>query len=511
MCGILFVHHHTNKVITKDIFFKALDSQKWRGPDSQNSYFSNDMKFLMGHNRLAIIDPSSKANQPMFSKDGRYAIIYNGEIYNHKEIRKNLDIKCATDSDTETILEGYSKIGDEIFNILDGMFALIIVDFKNGTWVAARDPFGIKPLFYATDAHGNFFLGSESSVLAKLIKSKPCFDAIAEWKIIRRPLPGKSFFELVNELLPGHLLKSDSSSEKYWTLIPSKESFSQSKFEEILIESVKMHELSDVKNVSLLSGGLDSAVIAKLSSVKKTYCVGLNGNNEFQGAKETAKNIDKKIDLISLDSGQLKMLWVELSKLKGEPISLPNEGLIYLVCNSMDKSEKVVLTGEGADEILFGYDNIFRWAIGNEWPGADVFLKKYGYSDNTAVTSRLREYIENLKLNKSNIEFVEDFFFQVHLPGLLRRMDFAAMAASKEARVPFVTKKVVEYMYRRSANIKIDENLSKIPLRNFAKKLGLNGALNRRKIGFSAQINNSRSRFDEYADFQHIVLGALNW
>ena len=108
-------------------------------------------------------------------------------------------------------------------------------------------------------------------------------------------------------------------------------------------------------------------------------------------------------------------------------------------------------------------------------------------------------------------DFVEDFFYQVHLPGLLRRMDFASMAASKEARVPFVDKNLISYMYRRSSDIKINDSESKIPLRLFAKKLGLHGALERKKIGFSAQANKELTRQEDYKKFQQIIMETLGW
>ena len=176
----------------------------------------------------------------------------------------------------------------------------------------------------------------------------------------------------------------------------------------------------------------------------------------------------------------------------------------------MKNNEKVVLTGEGADELLFGYDRIFRWALECQSFDLSTFFDKYGYSTNDK-SSRLENYILNLSHGKSVIHFLEDFFYQVHLPGLLRRMDFASMAASKEARVPFVNKNIIEYLYRLSPEIKINNTHSKIPLRNLCKKLNLNGALNRKKIGFSAQINKKVDRKSDYDYFQNIILNELGW
>jgi asparagine synthase (glutamine-hydrolysing) len=311
--------------------------------------------------------------------------------------------------------------------------------------------------------------------------------------------------------MPGTLLWSNGREKKYWVLSDSQEIFTQETFEKILKESIRSHELSDVTNVALLSGGLDSGVITTISRVSKCYTVGLIDNNEFKQAKETADSLGRQLVSISLSAEELQAHWRALTRLRGEPLSLPNEGLIYAVCRAMSDDEKVVLTGEGADELLFGYDGIFHWAMTSQWSGIGDFLSRYGYSSDTVPTQRLIDYVENLRAGKTLVEFVEDYFYHLHLPGLLRRMDFASMAASKEARVPFVSKALVQYMYRRPPSTKLSDAESKIPLRRFAEKLGLQGPLNRKKIGFSAQINPGNTRQKEYNSFQEIVIGELGW
>jgi asparagine synthase (glutamine-hydrolysing) len=177
----------------------------------------------------------------------------------------------------------------------------------------------------------------------------------------------------------------------------------------------------------------------------------------------------------------------------------------------MKADEKVILTGEGADELLFGYDKIFRYATKNRWQGAVEFLKIYGYSDTVNPTERLIDYVENMAAGKSYIYFLEDFFYTVHLPCLLRRMDFSSLVAGKEVRVPFVSTGLIEYMYRMPVDIKINEVESKLPLRKFAKSLNLQGALERRKIGFSAAMTNKDNKYNEYSIFQQTVIETLEW
>ena len=511
MCGFLFVDQAGGSRITSAHFEAALNRQRWRGPDAQNTMLIDDGRFLLGHNRLSIIDPIARSDQPMVSRDGRYIIAYNGEIYNHLAIRRQLGIAFQTTSDTETLLEGYALIGEKIFELLDGMFSLVILDRQTGRWIAARDALGIKPLFIGRGADGATVLGSEAAVVALLVEAKPCPLAIEEWRLIRRPLPGASFFQGVGEILPGTVRRHDNTVASFWTPTPSDQPYEQEIFESLMRETVSQHELSDVQNVALLSGGLDSAVITALSSVSRTYCVGLTGNNEFNGAAETAATLGRELLTVTITPEALRDSWRELARLRGEPLGLPNEGLIYAVSKAMQPMEKVVLTGEGADELLFGYDGIYRWAVSTPWQGVETFLSRYGYSETPRPTDRLLQYIETLREGRHHIEFVEDYFYRVHLPGLLRRMDFASMAASKEARVPFVSKQLINYMYRRPSEIKINSTESKLPLRALAAKLGLTGALNRKKIGFSAQIEKNNSRFVEYAEFQKIVLEALKW
>lgn len=508
MCGLLF-QVSTLAPINEPLFSRALNSMRWRGPDAQSVMSEQHGKVKIGHCRLSIIDPLERSDQPMLSNCGRYLIAFNGEIYNHLALRRELGLQCKTTSDTETILEAYVKIGKQVFQKLEGMFALVIYDKQTCKWVAARDAFGIKPLFIAKNRH-DVILSSEASAIALMTKAEVSQQSVNEWRLIRRPIPGKTFFEGIDELLPGTVMDSDGYVGKHWHWEPSNEEFNQEEFEDLLTKSVKAHELSDVENVSLLSGGLDSALISSLSSVEKCYTVGLVHNNEFLGATDTAQHLQRDLIKVSLDEDELVAAWQDLTRLRGEPIGLPNEGLIYSVCKAMSPNQKVVLTGEGADELLFGYDGIYRWALGNAESDPVSFLNRYGYAS-VAATERLIDYVSDLMRNKQAIDFVEDFFYQLHLPGLLRRMDFASMAASKEARVPFVDKALVAYMYRQPAQIKIDDEYSKIPLRLFAKKLGLDGALNRKKIGFSAQLNQAVSRYDDYGSFQKIVLESLKW
>lgn len=510
MCGILF---YKSSVEIDDLTFRrALDKQIWRGPDASGTLRARD-GIMIGHVRLSIQDLSPAADQPMNSDNGRYCIIFNGEIYNHKNLRKILLLKCKTSSDTETILEGFSAVGEKIFPMLDGMFSIVIVDKNTGDWWAARDRFGIKPL-YILKTNNKTIISSETISIRSIVECSVSEQSISEWKIIRRPLPGFTFFNEISEVIPGTIYFNGniSSRIKRREYDVNPEEFNQHKIENLIKKSIRNHELSDVENVCLLSGGIDSTIIAAISSVKKAYTVGNQDNNEFKEAQLTAEFLKMDLIEVNVHPDDLRNSWEFLIRLRGEPLSVPNEGLIYLACAAMGSKEKVVLTGEGADEIFFGYDNIFRSAIENTTAISTAdFLKTYGYASVSCNTERLFDYIDELRGSKSNIAFLEDFFLDVHLPGLLRRMDGASMAASKEARVPFVTMDILSYMYRQPPSEKINRYFSKIPLRNILESFNIQGPLQRKKIGFSSTATKSMSRIDEYEFFRSFNLDVLGW
>ena len=365
MCGILFVVDPNNS-IKDEVFFKALKAQDWRGPDVSDFKFYSKDSIRLGHNRLTILDDSVEANMPMEKSD--YSIIFNGEIYNHLFLRKKYDLVCKTQSDTETILEGYLRFGENFFLELRGMFSFIIFNQLDNSWICLRDSFGIKPLYFH-QSNDLLIISSETISIKNLLNFELSVskDSILEWKSFRRPVPGKTFYNEVSEVLPGFLFDSKGRNFNFLDfksqIDTSTNVYDDEEFFKILSNSVDIHQMNDYKNVSLLSGGLDSAVILGLSRIEKAYSVGLKENNEFDGALDSSNVLKRSLKTLELEPEELKEAWKHLITLRGEPLSLPNEGLIYLVCSEMDEDEKVLLTGEGADELLFGYDNIFNKAI----------------------------------------------------------------------------------------------------------------------------------------------------
>lgn len=486
-----------------------LKKQAWRGPDHCGIWTDDQHRAYLGHNRLIILDDSYLANMPMVSDCQRFVLIYNGEIYNHMDIRRRFRLSCKTHSDSETLLYLYAKIGDDCVNYLEGMFAFVIYDQLSGHYFAARDQLGIKPLFYSENSQEAVF-GSEAAVISEMVGGSPSATSIEEWKVFRRPIGGKTFFDKVHEIPPGHIYHSATGLRCYWQPVRSDKIPTIEQFYHELKSSINAHLINDYKTVSLLSGGLDSAVILGLSGVDKAYTVGMPGNNEFQAASESAKLIGAELVNVEISSEELQASWRNLLSMRQEPLAVPNEGLIFSVCKAMNFDEKVVLTGEGADELLFGYDRIFLWSQKQTALTVDDFLSFYSYNNSIGLRSESRDYIAAMMEGKKPIEFMEDFFIKIHLPGLLRRMDAASMCASKEARVPFVTTKLFNMFYRQPLDFRYSDGFSKYPLRAIARDLNLIEVINRKKIGFSAAFNQF-SQKAEYDFFQKFCLDNLGW
>jgi len=509
MCGIFCIKSFNGQKLNFPTCQNILAKQSYRGPDSTKFYIDGENIFL-GHNRLRIVDLNSNADQPFFSKDRRYVILFNGEIYNHKELRKKIGLSFLTESDTETILKGYEKFGAKIFEMLDGMFAVVIYDTHKDTFVIARDYFGIKPLYYYHDKH-YLILSSDIASINEIVQTEIDTDSILEWKVFRSPLPGKTFFKNIHSIMPGTMKvfhKNTKPKTKYfWNLEPSNLAFSEVDIIDLLSESISNHLMTDTVPVTLLSGGIDSSIVTIFSGIKEAYSVGFKDLNEFTIAEETSKLLGIDLKKVTINQDEYSSLFEKLIRLKKAPLLVPNEILIHKVSIAMPNSTKVFLTGEGADELFFGYDQIFSDVNQGVIGTLDQFIERYRYSE-TKVTDRFYNYLTKMKENKSMMEFLEDFFIFFHLGVLLDRMDFSSMSASKEARVPFVTKKLFNYMYRRPYSVRGSLNAPKKILRKELLERGFEHITRQKKIGFTT-FNPNLSRLEGYQTFQKQCEGLL--
>ena len=366
MCGFV---GYVNKEKDKTKIIKEMsDLIAHRGPDSDGYY--TDENIALGFRRLSIIDLNN-GTQPIYNNDKSKVIIFNGEIYNYKELREELINKgynFKTNTDTEVILHGYEEYKENILNKLRGMFAFVIYDINSKEMFAARDFYGIKPFYYALMGE-TFMFGSEiKSFLIHPDFKKELNRKMLEYYLTFQYSAGnETFFKNVYKLMPGHYLKyKDGNLEikKYYELKlePDENKTYEEWKEEIdnaLKDTIKAHKVSDVEVGSFLSSGVDSSFIAASSNVDKTFTVGFDNGikyNEISYAKELSKEINTtNISRVISKEDYFKNL-ANITYYMDEPLADPSAVALYFVAKVASENVKVSLSGEGADEIFGGYN-----------------------------------------------------------------------------------------------------------------------------------------------------------
>tara|TARA_Y200000002_G_scaffold383052_1_gene402821 strand:+ start:3775 stop:5667 length:1893 start_codon:yes stop_codon:yes gene_type:complete len=364
-----------------------------RGPDTNGTWIDRDAGIFLGHQRLSIIDLSSAGSQPMHSNSGRYILTYNGEVYNHLEVRKELEkinskIKWRGNSDTETLLEAIDFWGIEIsLQKIDGMFALGLWDKKTRCLILARDRIGEKPVYFGWQGTGNnkvFLFGSE----LKSLKVHPNFNGEINRNAIFLQLQNNyipapySIYKDIYKLLPGHYLRLNEddlkncllpSSKAYWSLtesaiygnsnslIQSKESI-QKDLENHLRSSVKKQMISDVPIGAFLSGGIDSSLIVSMMQLQssfpiKTFTIGFSETHfsEAPFAKKVAMHLGTDHTELYVSPKEAMEVIPNLPNIYDEPFSDPSQIPTYLVSKLAKQHVKVALSGDGGDELFCGY------------------------------------------------------------------------------------------------------------------------------------------------------------
>ncbi|RIA08220.1 asparagine synthase (glutamine-hydrolysing) [Flavobacteriaceae bacterium MAR_2010_72] len=374
MCGISgFIGFENNS----ELAIKANKTQVHRGPDSQDIWFDNHI--ALSHQRLSIIDLNKRSNQPLHKDE--YVIIYNGELYNYKELKKYLiethDSIFTTQSDTEVILEFYIKEKEQCLRHFEGMFAFAIYNKKSKEVFLARDHFGIKPLFYSK-INSNICFSSELKTLIEV----PGFSKAINKKSLISSLnyvwiPGnESMFIGTYKLPPAHFMTISPNKKiklhSYWELSSKSESQLTEKavisqLEDVLEESIKKHMISDVPVSTFLSGGLDSSLISVIASKHtnklSTYTITTTDKDrsiermpdDQKYARIVAQQNEFDHNEIELSPDIIKLL-PEMVKTLDEPIGDPAAINTYLICKAArQRGVKVLLSGMGADELFFGY------------------------------------------------------------------------------------------------------------------------------------------------------------
>ena len=432
MCGILGRIGIKNKSYNKNdfsIFNEALDLQIHRGPDGRGIYENN--KFIFGHRRLSIIDLKSQSNQPMTSNCGNYILVFNGEIYNYLELKKDLLNKghtFNTSSDTEVLLNSFIEYGISCIESFIGMFSFSIFDKVKNEFFIVRDRLGVKPLYYTKNDEEIIFSSEIKSIL-KIDKSYAELNkgAISSYMSFRYPILNDTFFQNINSLAPAHYIKISKSSKveiiEYWSLRNLFKEQANDQGEEyyiknlkVLLESsVRYRLISDVPFGAFLSGGVDSSVITAIMSknVKspiKTYCVGFKEKdyNEFEYASLIASKLKTDHHEIIVSGDDYMSTMSELISYKDAPLSVPNEVPLYLMCKELKKDITVVLSGEGADEIFGGYGRIFR--------SSDDYKKLQNLDDHNVSENEKRSFCESLlrKYGKTKFSDELDHFINIY-------------------------------------------------------------------------------------------------
>ncbi len=375
MCGISgFINYKS--IQDRDLLKRSLDCIIHRGPDDDGMFFTEGVS--MGMRRLSIID-IAHGKQPISNEDQTITVVFNGEIYNHLELRKELENKnhiFKTQSDTETLVHGYEEWGTELPKKLRGMFVFSIHDKRRNKLFIARDHFGIKPLYYSLqDEKISAFASEIKSILEdKNIKRDVNINYIYDYVSFQYNPNPETFFKNIFKLAPGHSLTVDLetgaySIEKYWQWNfrddrDTDYEKSRDEIKKVMIDSVKHHMIADVPVASFLSSGVDSSIIAMLAQRElqsqgknlKTYTIGFKDlDSEISDVKEFAGFIksDHKEIIVTFEDyfeSLEKCVWYF-----DEPIADPSAISLFLLSREVVKDVKVVMSGEGADELFGGY------------------------------------------------------------------------------------------------------------------------------------------------------------
>src|SRR5208283_1200219 len=383
MCGICGIFHtDATQTVERDVLARMNRQIAHRGPDDEGFFIDGNLGIAM--RRLSIIDVKT-GHQPIANEDERFWIVFNGEIYNHRELRAQLEAqghRYRTRSDTETIIHLYEQYGRECVKYLRGMFAFAIWDRNSKTLFAARDRLGIKPFYYRYDGKTLLFGSEIKTILAYPgVRAELNTGSLSEYLAFGYLAGSGTMFADINKLLPGHTLELDLEDrlklECYWDLsVPVDEevrpqNFYVKAYREMLEACVSSHLMSDVPLGVFLSGGLDSSAIAALTTKIRnepieTFSVGYGEErfSELPYARQMAEHIGARHHEIRLNREEFFASLPALIWHEDEPIVWPSSVSLYFVAKLARERVKVVLTGEGSDETLGGYTR-YAWTLAN--------------------------------------------------------------------------------------------------------------------------------------------------
>lgn len=481
MCGF-FISNSPN--INQDHYTTIETTLRFRGPDSASGIVENN-GWKAYHSRLAIIDLSVSENQPVINKKGGM-LVFNGEILNYKELgKKYFNADYSSDTMLLNDLLEHNKIKIEE---LDGFFSFVYINASGKLERAVRDHFGVKPLYYHRESNGSISFSSEPITLKKLFNLNPDEIAVEEYKATRAPIFSGSYFEGIDIVQPGHCMVSGEYFNCANHLNSRYDNPCTKELEKALAKGISSRKISDTPIGLLLSKGVDSNLLKEISGIDNFYSIGFEGDDDIEYLK--TKNI-RNLKIFECSKEQYLKDFKYLLSLRGEPMSVPNEVLLFRISKIAAKDGvKVLLSGEGADEFFGGYDRIYSWAKKAKKFDLDIFLNKYCYippKKDSITYNNFRILFESINLD-SVFETVRWFFIRYHLPVLFRRLDFSLMAAGIEGREPIANWHTFKLAVRYSKEKLMTNDLGKTPLRDILAKYTGRKFAYERKVGFPVDL-----------------------
>lgn len=565
MCGITgILNFDETRNIDRNLLKQMNDTIAHRGPDGEGIFINNNIG--LGHRRLAIIDLET-GDQPFFTRDKSMVLVFNGEIYNYKELKKILINKghfFRTESDTEVLIHGYEQFEEGILNQLQGMFAFAIWDEKHQKLFIARDRFGIKPLYYYVDKEKFIFASEIKSILMdKSINITPCNGQLYEYMIFRDIQGSNTLFKNIHKLEPGNYIEITNSNvniKSYYNLtINSCNEFNCNDFNDKFEQSVKYRLISDVPVGTFNSGGLDSSLVSAVAAKHfpniHTFNVSLNTTqdniyDESFFASTLSQHIKSKNTIYYHKKHEFFRDMVKLTWHQDAPLVHPTSIPLYNLFKIARKSGiKVILSGEGSDELFAGYSSfhtMLKIMLARKFPLSGLvqiitsnmmkkemsrylkgdkndyiiyssgynqphYLKKLFRNISCIETSlfKRRQLLEDVE-DKTNLQRKLYYYQKSYVIHLLDRMDKMSMATGVECRVPFLDHNVVEYanFLRDGEKIALFGN-NKLPVRKLCKRYVPSIIYKRPKVAFScpitkwlinSNVNNIIRFFEEFKD-----------
>jgi len=544
MCGINgILHLQSQRKVDERLLTGMRDALEHRGPDDKGLFIENNIGF--GHRRLSIIDVSSAGHQPFLSDDDRYVMVFNGEIYNYKSFYPELKaagFDIRTGSDTEVLLKLFQLHGLGMLNRLNGMFAFAVWDKLEKKLTLVRDRMGVKPLYYSFFNETFYFASEQKALFAAGIPLKIAQGGLEEY-IFNRFVAGEhTLYENVLKLLPGHSMVIESSgkvtTQKWWDLKSEISNHEKIKnplewFTETFDDSLKLRMVSDVPVGVLLSGGLDSSsILASLKHQKykdiQTFNIGFKQqeHDESYLAKMLTEKFDYGFHTIELENQDLYDKLIASTYFQDEPLMHLSEPHLLAISQKAKPSVKVLLSGEGGDELMGGYvrykalqfpsllhsiaaianidmfakrprlDKLARYGqIKNDqdlvlFNGSNIYpadiKRAFGINESPKNEYRKKIYTEAKSLYPGNLRRQALYFDQhTYLCSLLDRNDRCTMGASIECREPFLDQRLVAGLGSLDDKWLFTGKKGKYILKTAMEKRLPDEILNFRKVGLS--------------------------